>query len=303
MTIRSLSSALGLPENQVRSIARAASHSYKRYEIPKKTGGTRTIYHPAKPLKALQRWLAQEVIAKWPVHPAATAYRAGKSVLHNALVHQNSNYLLRMDFSAFFASINEQDLAIYLKRHPEALPDWSDDDYQTFNSLVFRFGALTVGAPSSPGIANAICFDLDSQLSAMAASHQVRYTRYADDLFFSAIQPDILGQVEQKVLEIVSELSLPASLSLNPSKTRHSSKRGARRVTGIVLGSDGGIHIGRRLKRRIRAMIHTYAQLSKQERARLGGLIAYAVGLDPDFKNSLIEKYGLQLVRQASSRS
>ena len=78
---------------------------------------------------------------------------------------------------------------------------------------------------------------------------------------------------------------MPARLRINVSKTRHSSKRRARYVTGIVLGSDGRPHIGRKLKRRIRALIHIYAELDLDvpTRASLAGMIAYASGFDPDF--------------------
>ena len=70
-------------------------------------------------------------------------------------------------------------------------------------------------------------------------------------------------------------------------------------MTGIVLGSDGQAYIGRCLKRQIRAMLHGYAKLSPDERSRLKGLLGYATGFDPDFKNSLITKYGLTVVQQA----
>jgi RNA-directed DNA polymerase len=82
-------------------------------------------------------------------------------------------------------------------------------------------------------------------------------------------------------------------------KTRHSSKRGCRRVTGIVLGSDGAPHIGRGLKRKVRALIHRYDSLNEPTRASLAGLIAYAIGFEPGFLNKLIDKYGLPTVKRA----
>jgi RNA-directed DNA polymerase len=301
--IQKMSNALGLPESKLLGIAHAASHSYKEYSIAKHDGGTRTIFHPARPLKALQRWLSQEFIAKWPIHPAAMAYRPGISILDNAAVHVESKYLLRMDFSSFIPSIKEADIRRYMRERPSTFSTWSTDDTSHFCSLVLRFGSLTIGAPTSPGLANAVCYELDAQLSSLSLKHQINYTRYADDLFFSAEQPNVLDSVEKEICAVVSSLTVPAGLVLNHAKTRRSSKRGARRVTGIVLGSDGNTHIGRQLKRRVRAMIHKYDFLSGEERATLGGLIAYAVGFDPEFKNSLITKYGLALVHKASRHS
>jgi len=97
----------------------------------------------------------------------------------------------------------------------------------------------------------------------------------------------------------MSELKLPAKLTVNLGKTRHSSRKGTRHVTGIVLGSDGRAYIGRKLKRRIRALIHKYSGLDAPTRASLAGMIAYSAGFDPDFVNSLITKYGLPAVRDA----
>jgi RNA-directed DNA polymerase len=121
-------------------------------------------------------------------------------------------------------------------------------------------------------------------------------------LFFSTKYPNILTPLEGNVPRLVSELTIPSHLAINASKTRHSSKRGARRVTGIILGSDGGVYIGRHLKRRIRALIHTFDSLDEKTRASLSGMIAYAIGLDPGFMNSLINKYGLPAVRRVMVR-
>lgn len=299
MLIEQICISLGLPKNYVDKLANAASHAYKVYSVPKRGGGSRTIYHPSRPLKALQRWIAQRVISTWPVHPAAMAYRKGISIYDNARIHSQSTYLLRMDFSEFFESIEEVDLRRYVETTPAYFSKWGSDDVDAFCKICFRFGRLTIGAPTSPSLANALCHELDVKLAQLCSGMQVTYSRYADDMFFSTKHPNLLSQIESHAVSIISGLQIPSGLSLNNSKTRHSSKKGARRVTGIVLGSDGKPYVGRDLKRRIRAMIHTYSALSAKDRATLSGLLSYAVGFDPDFKNSLIAKYGLTLVQRA----
>lgn len=300
MLIEQISTSLGLPLSYVGRVASAASHSYKEYTVPKRGGGTRTIFHPARPLKALQRWLALNVISSWPVHPSAMAYRKGVSIYENARLHCQSNYLLRMDFSSFFESIQEVDLRRYIETKQPLFSEWSSADIDVFCRICLRFGRLTIGAPTSPALANALCYELDSKLEQYCSSMEITYSRYADDLFFSTKHPNLLSLIESHVVDVVSSLEIPSQLSLNGNKTRHSSRKGARRVTGIVLGSDGKPYIGRDLKRRIRAMIHGYSLLSAKERATLSGLLSYAVGFDPDFKNSLIAKYGLTAVQRAS---
>ena len=90
MIIERMAVELGLPESFIHTVARSASHAYKAYSIPKRTGGTRTIYHPSRVLKGLQRWLLRNVIEELPVHAAATAYIIGRSILDNARVHMAS---------------------------------------------------------------------------------------------------------------------------------------------------------------------------------------------------------------------
>jgi hypothetical protein len=66
-----------------------------------------------------------------------------------------------------------------------------------------------------------------------------------------------------------------------------------------VLGSDNKPSIGRPLKKKIRSLIFNVDSLDVQSRAHLAGLLAYAVGFDADFMNSLIMKYGHAKVRKA----
>jgi RNA-directed DNA polymerase len=299
MIVERMAKEMGLPAHYVYSIARTASHEYKQYSIQKRDGGTRTIHHPSRRLKALQRWLLANVIEHLPVHVGATAYRKGQSIFDNASVHATSRYLLRMDFTNFFPSITETDVNTYIAGHESLFVDWTPEDINTVCKLVCRNSVLTIGAPTSPSLSNVLCYDLDVDLHGLCEKYGVSYTRYADDLFFSTTNGKVLRQLEKQVPGVISKLKLPADLKINKAKTRHSSKRGARRVTGIVLGSDGSPHIGRRLKRKIRAMIHKYDTFNAKEQSSLAGLIAYAIGFDPNFINMLINKYGLPKIKAA----
>jgi RNA-directed DNA polymerase len=303
MIVERMASDLGLTVAFVTTFARGASHAYKSYSIAKHGGGHRIIDHPSKQLKAMQRWLLSNVIEELPIHPAAVAYRRHKSIFDNANVHAASRFLLRMDFQNFFPSIKESDLVLYIAGRPTFFGHWTPLDVETFCKLVCRKGHLTIGAPTSPGLSNALCYEMDSMLSDLCAKQGATYTRYADDLFFSTTRPNILRPHEAAVSALIKELRMPKHLVLNLAKTRHSSKRGARKVTGIVLGSDGQAHIGRALKREIRALIHRIDSLDESSRSRLTGLLSYSVGFDPDFMNGLITKYGHVVMRKARNQS
>jgi RNA-directed DNA polymerase len=295
MLLNQMATRLGLPGQVIRAIARKANHSYKTYKIPKRTGGAREIHHPSKPLKALQRWLLDNVIMQWPVHDAAIAYRRKLGIAQNAERHVGSRYLLRMDFAKFFPSITAEDVMKYLENEHAEL-EWDATDLEVFISVLCRQGRLTIGAPTSPALSNAICFELDRQLEAIARAHGVTYTRYADDLFFSTVGKDILKNIPTQVQAVVEGLSWPRQLVIQQEKTRHSSKRGRRQVTGLVLKSDGAVGIGRHRKRFIRSLVHRAESLSGAERRKLAGLLAFARSVEPDFINALILKFGPERV-------
>ena len=297
--VQKIADGLGLPISYIRKLERSASYRYKRYEIPRHNGKLRTIYHPAKPLKAVQRWLARNFVEQWPVHDCVTSYRKSVTTADNARQHVSNEFLLRLDLKGFFESIKSPDVLVYLSNVETT---WDSADKVAFASFVCRNGQLTIGAPTSPSLSNAICYDLDIQLYQLAQTHGVTYTRYSDDLFFSSSQPDILSSFPSGVEKVLNALAVPENLLLNKAKTKHSSRRGRRIVTGIVLGSDGQIYVGRRLKRRIRALIHQYSKLDVNQRKSLAGLISYVQGIDPGFVNSLIKKYGFEIVRVARTQ-
>jgi RNA-directed DNA polymerase len=302
MLVTQIANSLGLPERVIQAVARKANHAYKAYTIKKRDGKYRLIHHPSKELKALQRWLVHNVVTQLPVHSAALAYRIGQGIANNARAHVASRYLLRMDFQDFFPSITDKDVEMYLENAEfPKLQRWTPEDIDLFVTIVCRDGRLTIGAPSSPGLSNAVCFNLDHQFDSAACEREVVYTRYADDLFFSTVYPDILKDFPQLVGGILKKIGCPAALVINESKTRHSSKRGRRQVTGLVLRSDEAVGVGRRRKRYIRSLVYKFDSLNPAERRRLAGLIAFARNIEPDFVNALILKFGPERVIEAQT--
>jgi RNA-directed DNA polymerase len=297
--VERMSASMNLPPLYLISWGAKASHAYKTYAVPKRNTGFREIHHPAKELKALQRWLVRNTIAGWPVHAAAMGYRRGIGIKDMAREHAANRFLLRMDLQEFFPSIRSIDVDRYLEQRPVGTDDWTDVDRRLFVSLVCRESRLTIGAPSSPGLSNAMCFGLDTVLTGAAGRRDALYTRYADDLYFSTSYPNVLESLELEVSEIVSTCDLPGYLQVNRTKTRHLSKKRRRTVTGLVISSTGQVTIGRKRKRYIRAQIHRFGTLEAHQQRSLAGLLAFARDIEPEFINALILKYGHQRVAAA----
>jgi RNA-directed DNA polymerase len=86
------------------------NHSYRRYHyfnIPKKSGGTRTISAPCKGLKNILVYLNEILQAIYEPSAYAMGFTRGRSIVDNAKIHLNQNYVLNLDLKDFFPSIQQ----------------------------------------------------------------------------------------------------------------------------------------------------------------------------------------------------
>ena len=297
MLLNLLSKKLLLDQDFISNLALTASVRYKHYSIPKKNGEQRLIFHPSKELKSLQRVLHEDILSLLPIHKAAFAYRKGINLSAHALNHVEGKYFLRMDFKNFFESIKYKDVERFIDENKHFISkDWVKADTQLLCQIVCYKKSLTIGSVTSPVLTNAICHRLDILIENICHSKDVTYTRYADDLYFSTNVPHILIQIQKSVIKIVSELKLPSSLKINTIKTHHSSKKNRVSVTGLVITHDKKVSIGRDQKRYIRSMVYNWSTIGEKEKKYLTGYLSYCISVEPEFINSLCNKYGSDLI-------
>lgn len=182
---------------------------YTEFEIPKKSGGVRTIQAPTPRLKKLQKRLANllsecegelfDSQSKSVVDRAKTSkkketrakaqravshgYKKGLSISTNAEMHIGKRYVFNIDLSNFFPSINFGRVRGFFiknkkfKLHPKVA---------TVIAQIACFdNQLPQGSPSSPVISNLIARPLDMALLKIAKDNSCSYTRYVDDITFS----------------------------------------------------------------------------------------------------------------------
>lgn len=298
-----LGAAVLLSEPELMWLVRSAPRRYKVYQIEKrKPGEYRTIAQPAKEVKALQYWVIKNVLSTLPVHPAATAYREGKSIADNAHPHRLGSFLLKLDFTDFFPSIKARDFERYLKKK---LVDIESSDGEALSRILFwkpkgtQKLCLSIGAPSSPMVSNILMFEFDERVAKFCSKHEIMYTRYADDLSFSANVSSKLKEVEDFITKICKESRSP-KLALNPEKLVRVSRKRSRRITGLVITNDAKISLGHDKKREIRAGIHHFVtgRLSNDQSLKLRGMLAYVKSVEPSFLGRLRKKYGSETIRR-----
>ena len=228
---------------------------YRRYKIPKKKGGTREIYAPAKELMKVQKRLNYFLQAYYLIMKPACSHGfvmnySGEiersNIVRNALPHTNKKHVLNIDLKDFFPSIKAHRVKNLFLSHLFQF----DENIATALALLTTYkGELPAGAPSSPIISNFICYEMDKEMQNFCTRNQLTYTRYADDLTFSSafvIGNDLLHDI----ISIINK----NGFTINEKKLRLANKNSRQTVTGLVVNEK--VNVNRKLIRNVRAMIH-----------------------------------------------
>lgn len=248
-SLDSLSEHIGLSRGLLHRLSARSSKFYRRFYLPKKSGGQREILAPSREMKAVQAWILREILEGLPIHEGATGFRAGSNICLNAEPHRSNQYLLCLDIDDFFPSIGYGRVYGVFRRI-----GFNSHIAHVFSSLCTCEGKLPQGAVTSPALSNIICFPLDRRVSGFTGKRNIAYTRYADDMTLSCMNPNRLVGAKRVVERIITE----EGFTLNEAKTRYMGPRQQRRVTGLVIG-DGSIGVGKRRKRKLRAAMHRLA--------------------------------------------
>lgn len=112
-----LAAAAIVKEEKIRE-ALQFKDSYRKIEIPKKSGGTRVTFAPHPKLGEAQRIILRRFLYRFEVDRRLHAFVPGRSHVTNAIYHACAlpRYILRMDFKDAFPSVKAQHLRPILKR-------------------------------------------------------------------------------------------------------------------------------------------------------------------------------------------
>ncbi len=264
-----LAQAMGLSLAELRFLAferrvSRISH-YRRFAMPKKTGGERIISAPMPRLKRAQYWILDNLLARPALHPAAHGFVAGRSIVSNALPHAGQAVVINLDLKDFFPSIgmprikglfrqlgySGQVAAVLALLCTESPAEEVVVDGERF-FVATGARALPQGAPTSPALTNLLCRRLDARLQACAAKLGFTYTRYADDLTFSG--DAAAGKLAGKMLWRAKQIVMDEGFTPHPDKQHVMRASHRQEVTGIVVNQKPAIE--RDTLRRFRATLY-----------------------------------------------
>lgn len=232
---------------------------YHTFEIPKKSGGMRTINAPNNDLKYVQKVLADALYSYQREYreregiqqKVSHAFEKGKSIATNAAIHKNKRYVLNVDLEDYFGSFHIGRIIGYFEnnRHFHLPHEVS----VTIAKIACYQGKLPQGSPCSPIITNLICENLDVKLIGLAKKYRMDYTRYADDITFSTNDANFV-KIREKFMEKLATTIKRAGFSINPNKTRLQYKESQQKVTGLVVNQK--VNVDHIYCRETRAMAH-----------------------------------------------
>lgn len=193
-TIKQLEELLGIGYDRIKFITDNIDNFYRparkevkmnEFGIPKldKEGREKyRILHPSKKdLKHIQNILKSRIFSTYEFPVFIQGGVKGKSNVSNAKLHKGKKYKFLTDLNAFFPSITH-------KRVYETLKDVGF--YPEIASLITKLttfkGHLPQGTPTSSYIANLVFLKTENKFIPYCQEHDITYSRFIDDLTFSA---------------------------------------------------------------------------------------------------------------------
>jgi len=222
---------LGLKRSEIKTLLESIDKNYNVWSEVKtdkqnrpKTylDGTvkkRTFRNPSVLLKHVPKRIKINIIDKVELPNNVHGGVKKRSNITNAKAHQGNKYLFETDLQEFYPNINME--VVY--------QTFLDLGYSTHVShwltkLTTKDNQLPQGSPASLGISNLVFMKTDIKLIQFCKSNSITFTRYVDDLTFSAQQN--FGDKIQELLNIV----INDNFKISRRKTVYDSKQ---TITGI----------------------------------------------------------------------
>ena len=255
--------------------SKVAPAKFQTFQIPKKSGGTRTIEAPNPILKGLQRRLSEvlqdcdeEIRETYGRHDGGArpdkvthGFVRRRSIITNAHQHRRQKLVFNLDLDDFFPSINFGRVRGFFIRDKNF--SLQPAVATVLAQIACAGNHLPQGSPCSPAIANLIGHVLDVHLVRLASMNGCRYTRYADDLTFSTNKRAFPAPIAVRLDGEAHRWAVGATLAhlikrcgfrVNSGKTRMQYRASRQEVTGLVVNEK--VNVPSDYRRAVRAMVH-----------------------------------------------
>ncbi|MEP7306840.1 MAG: reverse transcriptase family protein [Acidobacteriota bacterium] len=234
---------------------------YREMRIPKRgrvnQGRYRTVFKVEwGVLHQLQKNIARDIGDTVTFPDCVQGFVRGRSIVSNARVHVGQVVIFHADIENFFDAIGAERVAgafVSLGCEPSIA--------ELLSKVCTLMGRLPQGASTSPILANLVSAALDLDLTRLAATQHLRYSRYGDDLTFSGEQAP--------TPDAIRRLLSAHGFALREDKVRTQRRGKCQYVTGLSIIDPAGPRIPRKTKRQLRLELYyakKYGIAGHQER-------------------------------------
>ena len=179
-TRRMLAEILGISNGELRKLSKNHNELYREFDTPKKSGGTRHVENPRKPLKIVQARMAR-FLAR--IKPPDYLYCPVKRRCYvtNAAQHCNHRVIHCLDVKKYYPSTPAR--RVYWFFH--TVMQCPEDIAGLLTSLATYREHLPTGSPLSPILAHFAFYDIWEEMARQCKEQGVLLTVYVDDVTLS----------------------------------------------------------------------------------------------------------------------
>lgn len=265
----------------------------------------RLIEPPSSALKAIQKRLKNE-LAKIEVPDYVYSGIKGRSYIDNAKMHCNSNYVFKIDLTAFFPCITREKVYNFFHKQLYTSPDIAmiltnlttidlakcqiDDPEPIEKFMLAKHistpNHLISGAPTSQILSYLVNIEMFDELHHLCEKNDSIMSIYVDDITFSSNH-----KISYKFKDIVYNVISKYMFKLSQSKIKYYTKSYPKLITGPVINHNK-LALRNSLRHKISLEFENYkhSPINKKSYNRLRGLIIAANQIDPNCYTN-IKKY------------
>lgn len=228
-------------------------------------GKPRLIEAPSQELKLIQRKIKNALLnCNFPDHVFSGV--KNKSYVGNAKKHSGIKYLYKIDISAFFPNICREKVYNFFKNELNTSPDVAKcltnfcttnllkiatQHIEEINNFIIKkkikhMNHLCTGSAPSSLLSYLVNQSMFSEIKALCDIENIVMTIYVDDVVFSSFTP-----IDKYFRERISKIVSKNGFNISKAKVRYYKKNEIKKVTGVIIKSDGSLDVPNRLRYKV----------------------------------------------------
>jgi hypothetical protein len=182
-SLKRLAYLLGVSKDRLLQVSDNAHQLYRAGHLFVPYKDARPIHIPVQSLAIMQKCILERVFADFRPHDCSYGGVRHRTSAANAEMHLDNSFLMKMDVRKFYTNVHHRWVQQLFERRLGCIPPVAS----TLRRLLTHNGGLPQGTCTSPALADQILRPLDTRLQNALTCRGVTYTRWVDDMTFSAM--------------------------------------------------------------------------------------------------------------------